>query len=180
MSTWMTSDLHFHHKRIVELTGRPVDQQHHTEWLIDRLNSIIKPTDIVYSLGDFCFKNKPQDYIDIMSQLHGDWRHLVGNHDSKSGMEKATEYVSEHNCLGYYYEANLGFDFKTVLCHYPFEVWNQSHRGSVHLHGHMHGRKESGGRYLCSVPNRMDVCLDANPEFRPFNMDEIAKYLGYL
>jgi len=56
--TWFTSDTHFGHFNIIEYCNRPfktVDEMNSK--LIRFWNERVKPDDIVYFLGDFCFKN---------------------------------------------------------------------------------------------------------------------------
>lgn len=59
---WLTSDLHFQHRRIVEYTNRGVDttQEDHDRWLIDLWNSQVNKNDTVYSLGDLQLLMRPR------------------------------------------------------------------------------------------------------------------------
>ena len=55
---YFTSDLHLGHKNIIEYEDRPwVNVDDMTYGIINRWNSIVKPNDEVYILGDFAFQN---------------------------------------------------------------------------------------------------------------------------
>lgn len=91
MKYWYLSDLHLGHGNIIKYCSRPfkdVDQMNTV--LIDNCNSRIKDGDIVYHIGDFCFKNSPggkDGEGEIFSarswekRLNGKWIHIKGNHD---------------------------------------------------------------------------------------------------
>src|SRR5437762_1961140 len=81
INTWFISDTHFGHKNILEYEkeSRPftsIEEMH--EAIIERWNSNIKPSDIVYHLGDFCFGKK---HLEIAQSLNGKKRLVMGNHD---------------------------------------------------------------------------------------------------
>ena len=48
---FFTSDLHLFHSKVIDFCNRPTDPEHHNEWVIDKLNGLIKPEDEVYHLG---------------------------------------------------------------------------------------------------------------------------------
>lgn len=62
-----------------------------------------------------------------------------------------------------------------VMFHYPIEEWNDRHKSSYHLFGHVHGRIPHGN-------GRLDVGIDNAyklfKEYRPFHWKDIRKLLG--
>ncbi len=81
---WFTSDQHFGHSKVIEYCNRPfkdLAQMHHT--LIRRWNSVVKPQDTVYVLGDFAFL-PIADLKPILDQLNGTKILILGNHDKHS------------------------------------------------------------------------------------------------
>lgn len=154
MTTWFTSDLHFNHKRITELTprGRFVSSENHTEWLIDLWNSQVNHNDVVYHLGDFNFTSKLQDWFGVLSKLKGRKILLRGNHDDQKVLTSCRQLGMVDATLDYH---ELKVDgTKIVLCHYPMRSWNKQGYGSIMLHGHCHGSlPDEGGKIL-------DVGLD--------------------
>ena len=60
MNIWFTSDLHLGHGNIIKYCNRPFkDIEHMNRALIDNWNSRVKLNDVVFHVGDFCFKNSP-------------------------------------------------------------------------------------------------------------------------
>jgi len=62
-----------------------------------------------------------------------------------------------------------------VLSHYPIEEWFKMDKGSIHLHGHCHGkinRTEINTKY-----RRLDVGIDWK-EFRPYSLEEVIQLVG--
>lgn len=120
--------------------------------LIDNWNSVVKPGDLVYHMGDFAIGSKYNAWdIDyIISQLKGQIILIRGNHDDKN-MGKFEEWFAKVEYLEYI-KTDCGD--KLMLCHYPMRSWRTSIHGSFHLHGHCHGNLEPWGRSL-------DVGMDA-------------------
>lgn len=79
--TWVTSDNHFWHDKIMAFCNRPFHNvRTMNDVMIRNWNNVVSDDDIIYHLGDFCVD---QDYRSraIMKQLSG-YKILVrGNHD---------------------------------------------------------------------------------------------------
>lgn len=88
-SIFFTSDTHFSQKRTLELSKRPfksVEEMDQT--IIDNWNSVVKPNDTVYHLGDFGNAN-------IRKKLNGHIRLITGNYEFNDGI-----YVIEYGESG--------------------------------------------------------------------------------
>lgn len=161
---FITSDLHFLHKKIPEFapTYRPWDPgAEMTEALVDAWNSCAtKSGTKMFHLGDFCFGTE-QDTDEIASRLRGDITFIVGNHD----YSKHRNILAKYGEVKYYDEVKYDKKF-FVLMHYPIASWNKQGRGSIMLHGHSHGSfpDEEYGKM-------MDVGWDAQGKILHF--DEI-------
>jgi len=155
---YFIADTHFYHERIIKLGKRPfssLNDMHNT--LISNWNKKVARGDLVYILGDFSFKHSG----DILKRLAGSKIFVIGSHDkdalkadNRPLFEKIAPVISMKE------EGQ-----RVILCHYPFEVWESSHRGSWHLHGHCHGDLKPLGK-------RWDVGVDNN-NFEPLSWVEI-------
>ena len=133
---YFTSDQHFGHENIIKYCNRPFSSvEEMDEEMIKRWNSVVKDSsDIVYHLGDFCLKDDAKPYI---SRLNGRIRFVCpNNHHDKRWLHKKpdmpnVEYLSPLEFV------EIG-DVCIALCHYPIAVWERSHYGAWHLHGHVH------------------------------------------
>jgi calcineurin-like phosphoesterase family protein len=52
-----------------------------------------------------------------------------------------------------------------VMSHYAMETWHDMRKGTIHLHGHSHGKLKTKTR-------RLDVGVDTH-DFRPWSLDEV-------
>ena len=153
---YLTSDLHFFHDNIIEHCERPCTIEVHVAWILNKINSVVKPGDIVYHLGDFAYGSnaKFSRLQEVFSQLNGTWRFIIGNHDKEKQLEALCQ-GTPHEVLGeyhsFYYKKR-----KIVMLHYPMETWDGKGRGrnSIHFHGHIHNKK------ITEIENRHNVCLD--------------------
>ena len=172
VNTFFTSDLHFGHKNIIKYCDRPFgNTTEMNEAIVTNWNSVVKPEDIVYILGDISFASV-QETTKLLSQLNGILYLIRGNHDTNKYI---TSYVNFFEDIDNLKEVKIiepqsGEKLHFTLCHYPMTAWNKSHRGSFHLYGHVHGTYDA--------PNlSMDVGIDTHPEFRPYSLDEILTKL---
>lgn len=146
---------HFGHKNIIKLADRPfVSIDEMNEKLIDNWNSVVKPGDTVYHLGDFSFKGKKNEEYEKL--LNGTLIKIQGNHDPDGwGIP--------------YLEVNVD-GTRTVLMHYPIQEWNGWYRGAVHLHAHTHQKN------FVSAERRGNVGADAL-DFKPILLREAVALL---
>jgi len=193
--TFVTSDTHFGHKNIIRYTHRPFkSSQHMDAAMIAAWNERVGEDDIVYHLGDFAMgPGVDFDFIEAhLQMLNGQIKFVLGNHDMPSkwteGLEKCLEIahaagrLDRVEILG---DESVSFQHdgkRFVLYHYPMVDWDGRFKGTVHLHGHTHGRVVdqfhdtewedpaqprllTNGKWMIShVPhenNRYDVGVDA-------------------
>lgn len=136
------------------------------ETLIHNWNSVVKPKDDVYHLGDFAFKGN--DIKNLLGQLNGFIFFIWGNHDQQMKIYKEDQWDrSKIRFLGNMHEMEL-YGKNIVLNHYAMLVWNKSHYGAWHLFGHSHGS-------LPDNPNSrsFDVGVDCH-NYRPISYAEVG------
>ena len=133
------------------------------EEMIRRWNSVVKPLDKVYHLGDFALGGDDKYALSILKRLNG-YLHLIeGNHDMIAW--RLRDYFASFN-HGFIEIEACG---KTMtLCHYAMKVWHKSHHGRWLLYGHSHGT-------LPDDPNSLsfDVGVDCH-DFTPLHFDQVA------
>lgn len=179
---WFTSDPHAFHKNICRGTSawgetrelRDFDTpQEMTEEIAKRWNSVVKPDDELWCLGDWSFAGH-QNIKVFRDMINCKNIHLIfGNHDQHiepinspyRDCFSSTQYVKQ---LSYKIDSMKSGKYgKTTLflSHYSHQVWNQSHHGVIHLFGHSHGT-------LPGLGKSMDVGVDTH-EYYPYHLDEI-------
>ena len=168
---WFTADTHFFHGNIIKHENRPwTTVEDMNEGLLRSINERVELNDTLYVLGDFSFKAKQAEVWELRKRIICRNVHLIrGNHDCGWGGTNAFKSVSDY--LELKHDA-----YKLVLCHYPFESWNGSHRRwSIHLHGHSHN---DAGYNLANIEAgllRFDVGMDANG-FKPVSVDTVLEW----
>lgn len=139
---WFTSDWHLNHTNIIKYCNRPFDTVEEMNIsLLDRCNSLVKKSDVLFYLGDWCFHhryNKLVEFAKIFrdSLVCKNIYFLFGNHDRKLREDDNFKklWIGTYDLL----EIKVK-DQSIVLCHYAMRTWNKSHHGSWHLYGHSHG-----------------------------------------
>lgn len=167
INTWFTSDTHFFHENILkyEPEARPfATVEEMNEKLIENWNSVVKPKDKVYHLGDFCFGGVKN--VSIAARLNGSKRLVMGNHD-KYPIE---EYAK-------YFDKIFGVTFwnEYILSHVPVHIGQmqgEKRRCWVNLHGHLHSKELPGVEYF-------NVSVERHKLF-PISADEIEDYVAQI
>ena len=173
---YFTSDLHFYHKKIIHHCNRPFkDAQEMNETLIQNWNSLVKPNDEVYVLGDVTMKG-PEQAFAALSRLSGIKYLIKGNHDYFVDKEGWEQYSWVFRWVKNYYELTWE-NQEFVLFHYPIAEWNDYYKGSIHLHGHQHNLAVYNHQQLQAGVKRYDVGVDANG-FSPVSIETIIKFFG--
>lgn len=190
MTVWVTSDLHFSHRRISEFCPHrqtksyidvPTDESviEMNELIISNWNSVVSTEDEVYILGDVCM-SRICDSIKYISRLNGKKHLIKGNHDKtlvKFVREGETVpavrdlFESIHDL----YELNHKFEgrkVKVFMSHYPMLHWNSACEFALSGHTHLPPDK-----CLFSEYKQMDVGADGNNLF-PRKLDEVLKILS--
>lgn len=170
---FFTSDLHLNHRNVIKLSNRPfVSIEQMKEKIIENWNNKVSHNDIVYVLGDVFWNLNSKEIQEIMIRLNGVKYLVIGNHDRKTHNRKSNCWEDMMD----YHELVLD-GIQVVLSHYPFAEWHGCWRGSVMLHGHVHGTFDFS---TLNTPHKnkriFDVGVDVN-NFTPISWDEIKAKL---
>jgi calcineurin-like phosphoesterase family protein len=170
MQTWITSDLHVGHVKIIEYCDRPFkDVPEMNEALVTTWNETVGPNDMVYVLGDAAM-GKLDDSLPILGQMQGRKILIPGNHDRLHPMYKAKK-----DYLTWERRYRMEAAFETIWpvetwhhlvdggdrvkwCHFPymgdshdedrFDDWRPKDTGEWLIHGHVHDTWRQNGRMI--------------------------------
>lgn len=161
---WFTSDTHFCHHNIIRFCGRPFSSvEEMDEVLIQNWNSVVKPGDLVYHLGDVFMGPSTQDkHHYIMGRLSGSKRLIVGNHDD-------IPYLSSGGWFQKVMMWRVWHDKPIVFSHVPIHQDSIQERildaGGLNVHGHTHEKGSPKGPYK-------SVCVELT-NYTPVNLEEL-------
>lgn len=175
---WLISDTHFNHQGILgfeRADGKPVRPfttvEEMNETLISNWNSVVKPGDKVYHLGDVLFGEDKAGWMDAnMKRMHGKKRLIFGNHDEphlfvgKGHFQKTSveRYFKEHGLL---------------MSHRPLNkdtLGEKRYDGAsvVNVHGHYHTNPSPVGPYFC-------VCVE-QINYTPIHIEDVVARVAHL
>lgn len=163
--TFLISDTHFGHKNILTFRnslGHLIrdgfkDIDHHNEVLIERWNSVVKPEDKVYHLGDVGFKNWTA-MEKILTRLNGTKVLIKGNHDN----HKLSQYAQVFKDVRAYHVLD-----RFILSHVPIHPHSIG-RWKANIHGHLH-QDDVGD------PNYFNVSVE-KINYTPIDFEVIRKH----
>ncbi len=171
MKYWFTADLHMGHKNIIKYCGRPFKSlDHMNKTLIRKWNSRVREGDIVFNVGDFCFKNssgKRGEGIKVSAsywekRLNGKIVHIQGNHDKNN----STKTIIQRLVIGYGGK-------RINLVHRPdFADGNYS----INFTGHVHQKWQIKRRRR--IGEGFTDCINVGTDvwnFMPVTFEEIMK-----
>ena len=166
-----TSDLHFGHSNVINFDHRPfLDREEMDRILIKLWNSRVQPDDTVYILGDFCFRcDKPADWY--LRQLKGHKILIQGNHD-QAVMENPAALKLLEGVEKMMHVKDGGHNI--CLCHFPIAEWNGFYKGSWHIYGHIHNKKNETYKFMKTRERALNAgCMINN--FTPVSMNELKR-----
>lgn len=139
MNNYYIADLHLGHenamRRFDNRAFKTLEEQN--EVIIKNINDTVLPQDNLYLIGDVSWYS-PSKTAELLRKINCKNLFLVvGNHD---------RWVKNAECKklfqGIYDLKRIDDNGRiVVLCHFPIAVWDQSHRGSYHIYGHVHKNK---------------------------------------
>lgn len=177
---YVTSDLHFFHRNILRFQPNrrfsSIDEMN--EYIVKHINTTVKPGEVLYHLGDLSFANAVVTNR-LLSRITCDVRLIFGNHDQN--LVESIRGLPNFSIIGtekrIKHQDSEGVFHEVYMHHFPWQVWNKSHHGSMHIHGHCHGSldQRNAGR-------RADVGFDTTDitgkaESRIFNLTEVIDVL---
>lgn len=157
---FLCADHHFNHKKIILNKEEKVNGwsrnfesiEEMNELLINNHNSVVKPRDIVYMLGDVC---SDEDSFKFIKRMNGYKILVMGNNDK----QQIKNYIrSFKDCKGV---VELG---EIVLTHIPVHPSQLLHKWNFNIHGHLHSYLINDSRYL-------NVSVE-QIKFTPINLDK--------
>ena len=168
---YYVSDLHFGHANVIRHDARPfADVGEMDRVMLERWNATVGKDDDVYVVGDFCYRSgKTADWY--LSRLKGRKHLVAGNHDwlTLRNPKAVAMFASVDNLL------EIEDNGRTiVLCHYPLAEWRNSRRGTWHVHGHIHNRRNATWAFMRTLPRALNAAAALNG-YAPVSFDQLVE-----
>lgn len=179
MEKWVSSDTHLGHANILTFTdsnGKPVREfssvEEMNETIIERHNSVVKPNDIWYCLGDVVINKR---FLPLLDRMNGSKRLILGNHDPF--YKEYSKYFTKTYAMRI-------FPRQAILTHVPIHPASIG-RWGVNAHGHIHTETVMKDDYKSQstiVDNRyINCCVDGpGNAYTPINLEFIFEHSAAL
>lgn len=172
---WLISDTHFQHANILTFTDSNTGKlvrgdrfssvEEMDECMMDNWNSVVKPGDKVYHLGDVMFGSK-EEFLPKFKKLNGQKRLILGNHDD-------AKWFIKHEMFAKVEVWRMFPEFGLLLSHIPLDP-SALMRGPngykdaqmlLNIHGHIHQNPSPTEHHRC-------VCVE-HIDYKPINIEEL-------
>lgn len=171
---YVTSDLHFGHDKEFIYGPRGFKSvQENDETIIEHWNSVVKPEDKVYILGDLMLNDNAHG-IECLKQLNGEKSFIRGNHDTKARLKL---YMDEQGAdIGYIGDACF-LDYKGYhfyMSHFPTITGNLDDKGLKHMTLNLFGHTHQKENFYEDRPYMYHVGVDSHDCY-PVSLDQIIE-----
>lgn len=172
---FVTSDTHFSHANILNFTDSVTGEkvrgdvfssvEEMDETMIANWNSVVKPGDRVYHLGDVFFGDKDK-FKTLWSRLNGRKNLIVGNHDD-------IRFLSSGAFFRKVQMWRMMPEFNMVLSHVPLHEASLIRHNIIpklvywNVHGHTHKHGSPPGNYT-------SVCVELR-NYTPVHIEDLKK-----
>lgn len=168
---FVVSDTHFNHENIIKFCNRPyASAKEMNEALVENWNSVVRPQDKVYHLGDVYMGGgfPRESTLRLLKSLNGHKRLILGNHDNGKDqiLREAFEKIDVWRMFP---------EFGLLLTHVPvhqstlgevrFQTGEIKKPEMLNIHGHIHTNPSPDGPYQC-------VCVE-QIGYTPVNIEEL-------
>ena len=174
---FFASDHHFHHKNILsfkDAEGNPLrvfdDVDHMNEHMVNSHNSVVKPKDKVYFLGDVSMSRNAKG-LEILGRMNGEKVLVKGNHD----LCTPAQYLQHFKDV----RGSHQFD-GMILTHIPIHPESLA-RWGLNVHGHLHSNVVKLTVSQIPDPRYFNVSME-RINFTPISLEEVkqnARMLNY-
>lgn len=134
---FLTSDTHFFHNKDFIYAARGfASVEEMNAAIVKNWNSVVKPEDTAYMLGDVMMGSDIQAALKLVEQLNGKKYLAFGNHDTSVRLDAFL-------ASGLFEDIQMGYRFPykkrtCILTHYPTNVANANDTKTVNFFGHTH------------------------------------------
>lgn len=171
MNTWFISDTHFHHANILNFKDdngnliRPgfANAEEMNEYMIEKWNSVVKPEDKVYHLGDVVMKTGAWAF-EIINRLNGNIVLIKGNHDRA----RLNIYANHFKDVRSEIHMKTGEGDMVVFTHRPIRLSGMDSY-AFNVHGHIHQNIIDDYRYINMSVEAID--------YTPVNWNELSRHI---
>jgi calcineurin-like phosphoesterase family protein len=187
---WFTSDTHYSHKNICRGVSEWTTNRFTRDYpnldkmndvIVNNINAVVQPDDILFHLGDWSFGGI-ENVSKFRERISCQNVHLIlGNHDhhiKKNTNNLQDLFASVNQML----TVQIAVDrspkliadsrYELTLSHFPIASWENMNKGAIHLHGHVHLRRNQ----RLHDGKSMDVGVDGN-DLHPHNLRDILSIM---
>lgn len=170
---WFTSDLHLMHDKAFLWEPRGFsNQKEMCEAIVENWNSVVKPEDIVYDMGDMALSDV-QSAVKYLKKLNGKHFWIRGNHDTDNKIQYIMDYCWDQIYYIGWADVLKEGKYRFYMSHYPTLTTNYDDKKFsqhvINLHGHTH---QTTNWLHAENPFMYHVGLDSHNN-TPVNLDEV-------
>jgi len=165
--TYLLTDSHWEHAKMVKYCNRPPD---FGQKIINQWQATVQPQDIVYHLGDVTWGSQGQ-LMQIMDGLPGTKILVRGNHDRNH----SNNWFIQAGFAAVVEKAQVS---GVILSHFPTVLSPEEiDYGIINIHGHFHnnGPKKWEQRFRDKITYNHFLMILEDIEYRPILLQEARK-----